>query len=78
MSHNLIGVCKNYLLRKEIFKSIGDRKWNNLCKCQLKHGSLKDIPFLVLTSALFNHIMPIVSDHIRSLFISHRKNRSNQ
>jgi len=41
--------------------------------CQLKPGSLTDIPFLVRTSALLNHIMPVVSDHLRSLFNRHRK-----
>ena len=48
----------NYLIRyfllggKKKFNSIGDREWNDLCKCQLKPGSLTDIPFLVRTSAL--------------------------
>jgi len=53
--------------------SIGDREWIDLCKCQLKSGSLTDNPFLVRTSALLNHIMPVVSDHLRSLFNRHRK-----
>ncbi|OUM64152.1 hypothetical protein PIROE2DRAFT_9114 [Piromyces sp. E2] len=33
----------------------------NLCKYQLKSGSLSDIPFLAKTAAFFNIIMPIVS-----------------
>jgi len=68
MSHYLI-----ILGGKKTFNSIGDRKWNDLCKCQLKPGSLTDIPFLVRTSALLSHIIPIVSDHLRSLFNRHRK-----
>ena len=44
-----------------------------VCKCQLKPGSLTDIPFLVRTSALLNHIMPVVSDHLRSLLNRHPK-----
>ena len=43
-------------------------------KCELKPGSVTDIPFLVRTSALLNHSMPVVSDYLRSLFNKHRKN----
>jgi len=35
---------------KKKFNSIGDREWNDLCKCQVKPVSLKDIPFLVRIS----------------------------
>jgi len=56
---------------KKKFNSIGDREWNDLCKCQLKPGSLTDVPFLVRTSTLLKNIMPIVSDHLRSLFNRH-------
>jgi len=72
-SSNWHGVYYFLLGGKKKFNSIGDREWNDLCKCQLKPGSLTDIPFLVRTSALLNHIMPIVSDHLRSLFNRHRK-----
>ena len=69
MSHYLIGV--RYILSgKKKFNSIGDREWNDLCKCQLKPGSLTSIPFLLMNE---NHTMPIVSDHLRSLFKRHRK-----
>ena len=44
-----------------------------LCKCPLKPDSLTDIPFLVRTSALLNHIMSVVSDHPQYLFNRHRK-----
>ena len=30
--------------------SIGDREWNDLCKCQFKPDSLTDILFLVRTT----------------------------
>jgi len=72
-SSNWRGVYYFLLGGKKKFNSIGDRKWNDLCKCRLKPGSLTDIPFLVWTSALLNHIMPTVSDHLRSLFNRHRK-----
>ncbi|OUM64430.1 hypothetical protein PIROE2DRAFT_8819 [Piromyces sp. E2] len=36
-------------------------EWENLCKHQLKSGSLSDIPFLAKTAAFFNTIIPIVS-----------------
>jgi len=58
---------------KKKINSIGDREWNDLSNCQLKPSSLTDIPFLVRTSALLNQIIPIVSDHLRSLFNRHRK-----
>jgi len=72
-SSNWHGVYYFLLGGKKKFNSIGDREWNDFCKCQLKPGSLTDIPFLVRTSALLNHIMPMVSDHLRSLFNRHRK-----
>ena len=55
-----------HVVERKKFNSIGDREWNDLCKCQLKPGSLIDIPFLVRTSALLNHILSVVSDHLRS------------
>ncbi|OUM65506.1 hypothetical protein PIROE2DRAFT_7433 [Piromyces sp. E2] len=36
-------------------------EWENLCKYQLKSGSLSDIPFLAKTATFFNNVMPIVS-----------------
>ena len=72
-SFNWHGVYYFLLGGKKKFNSIGDREWNDLCKCQLKPGSLTDVLFLVRTSTLLNHTMPIVSDHLRSLFNRHRK-----
>jgi len=70
---NWRGVYYFLLGGKKKFNSIGDREWNDLCKCQLKPGSLTGILFLVRKFALQNHIMSIVSDHLRSLFNRHRK-----
>jgi len=63
MSHHLIGVgyIISFLVERKNLILIGE--WNDLCKCQLKPSSLTDIPFLVRTSALLDHIMPVVSDH---------------
>ena len=72
-SSNWRGVYYFLLGGNKKFNSIGDREWNDLCKYQLKPGSLTDIPFLVLTSAPLNHIVLIVSDYLRSLFNRHRK-----
>ena len=54
MNHHLNwrGVYYFLLGGKKKFNLIGDREWNDLYKCQLKPGSLTDIPFLVRTSAL--------------------------
>jgi len=80
MNHHLIcvGYIISFLVERKKFNSLEDRGWNDLCKCQLKSGSLIDIPFFVPTSTLLNHSMPIVSDHFRSLFNRHQKNRYNQ
>jgi len=50
--------------KKKKKNSIGDRKWNDLYKCQFKPGSLTDIPFLVRTSALLKKYMPIISSYL--------------
>ena len=43
------GRCNNY----------NTREWKNLCKCQTKIGALSDTPFLTVTAALLNNIIPI-------------------
>ena len=58
--------------RKKL-NNIGDKEWNEFCKCQLESGSFTDVPLLVRTSALLNKIMPIVSDRLRSLFNRYKK-----
>jgi len=35
------------------------REWNDLLNCQLKFGNYSDTPFLVVTAALLQLIMPI-------------------
>ena len=48
--------------KKEYGNNIKQFYWDNdICKCQLKPGSLTNVPFLIPTSALLNHIMLIVS-----------------
>jgi len=73
-SSNWRGVYYFILGGKKKFNSIGDREWNDLYKCQLKPGSLTSIPFLVRTFVLLNYTIPIVSDHLRSLFNRQWKN----
>jgi len=45
----LDGRCNNY----------NSREWKILCKCQTKNGTLSDTPFLTVTAALLNNIIPI-------------------
>ena len=52
----------NFLLGGRRNNNQNQIEWENLCKYQLKSGSLSDIPFLVKTAAFFNIIMPIISD----------------
>jgi len=42
-------------------KSINNstRKWKDLFKCQIKSGAYFDTPFLVVTAALLQSIIPI-------------------
>ena len=44
------------------------REWKELIKCQLKSGIYSDSPFLVVTAALFQSIMPIAIGQQWSLF----------
>ncbi|OUM65630.1 hypothetical protein PIROE2DRAFT_67177, partial [Piromyces sp. E2] len=52
----------NFLLGGSRNNNRNKIEWENLCKCQVKSGSLSDIPFLAKTAAFFNKVMPIVSD----------------
>ena len=51
------GRCNNY----------NTREWKNLCKCQTKFGTLSDTPFLTVTAALLNNIIPIAIGRQRLL-----------
>jgi len=53
----LDGRCNNYNIRE----------WKNLCKCQTKVGALSDTPFLTVTAALLNNIIPIAIGRQRLL-----------
>jgi len=64
------GVYYFLLGGKKNFNSIVDREWNDLCKCQLKPGSLTDIPFLVRTFPLLKpHHANCLSVILQLLFI---------
>ena len=52
------GRSKNYLTRE----------WKDLCKRQVKASTLLDTPFLTVTAALLNNIVPIACGRQRSLF----------
>jgi len=49
-------------------QNIISREWKDLCDCQIKPGNSSDIPFLVVTAALLNNILPIAFGQQRSLF----------
>jgi len=44
------------------------REWKDLFKCQMKSGAYSDTPFLVVTAALLQSIIPIAIDQQWSLF----------
>jgi len=44
------------------------REWKNLFKCQMKSGAYSDTPFLVVTAALLQSIIPIAIGQQWSLF----------
>jgi len=65
----------NSSVLNEVFKFIFDgrcnnyntREWKNLCKCQTKTGALSDTPFLTVTAAFLNNIIPITIGRQRLL-----------
>ena len=57
----------NFLLGGRSFNN-STREWNDLFKCQLKSGTYSDIPFLVVTAALLQSIMPIAIGQQWSMF----------
>jgi len=60
------GRCNNY----------NTREWKNLCKCQTKTGALSDTPFLTVTAALLNNIIPIAIGRQRLLLSRFKSNKS--
>ena len=52
------------------------REWKDLCNCQLKPGNYSDTPFLVVTAALLNYIIPIAFGRQRSLFDRFKTNHT--
>ena len=65
MSNN--NVFNNSSVCKKVFKFLlggrkhnsNSREWVELCKCQTQNGTYTELPFLVVTAALLNKIMPI-------------------
>ena len=56
--------------------NFNSREWKNLCDCQIKSGNSSDTPFLVVTAALLNYIIPIASGRQRSLFNRYKTNHT--
>ena len=52
------------------------REWKDLFKCQMKSGAYSDTPFLVVTAALLQSIIPIAIDQQWSLFNRFKSNRT--
>ncbi|KAG4085787.1 hypothetical protein H8356DRAFT_1374486 [Neocallimastix lanati (nom. inval.)] len=52
------------------------REWEDLFKCQMKSGTYSDTPFLVVTAALLQSIIPIAIGQQWSLFIRFKSNRT--
>jgi len=71
-------VCEkvfNFLLGgRSINKST--REWEDLFKCQMKSGAYSDTPFLVVTAALLQSIIPIAIGQQLSLFNRFKSNRT--
>ena len=69
-------VYNNSSVCKKIFKfllggqknNFNIREWKELCKCQTESGVYTEIPFLVVTAALLNKIMPIAIGQQWSMF----------
>ena len=71
-------VCEkvfNFLLGgRSIYNSTRD--WKDLFKCQMKSGAYSDTPFLVVTAALLQSIIPIAIGQQYSLFNRFKSNRT--
>ena len=63
-------VCEkvfNFLLGGRSINN-SSREWKDLFKCQMKSGAYSDTPFLVITAALLQSIVPIAIGQQWSLF----------
>jgi len=52
------------------------REWKDLFKCQMKSDAYSDTPFLVVTAALLQSIIPIAIGQQWSLFNRFKSNRT--
>ena len=50
------------------FNSNRTREWKDILNCQIKSGNYSDTPFLVITAALLQSIMPIAIGQQWSMF----------
>ena len=69
-------VCEkvfNFLLEGRSINN-STREWKDLLKCQMKSGAYSDTPFLVVTAALLQSIIPIAIDQQWSLFNRFKSN----
>jgi len=56
--------------------NFNSKEWKDLCNCQIKSGNSSDTPFLVVTAALLNYIIPIATGRQRSLFNKYKTNHT--
>jgi len=72
-------VCEkvfNFLLGGDRSINNSTREWKDLFKCQMKSGAYSDTPFLVVTAALLQSIIPIAIGQQWSLFNRFKSNRT--
>jgi len=70
-------VCEkvfNFLLGGRSINNNSTREWKDLFKCQMKSGAYSDTPFLVVTAALLQSIIPIAIGQQWSLFNRFKSN----
>ena len=63
---------------EKVCRSINNstREWKDLLKCQMKSGAYSDTPFLVVTAALLQSIIPIAIGQQWSLFNRFKSNHT--
>ena len=78
--YNNSSVCEkvfNFLLGGRSIKN-SSREWKDLLKCQMLSGTYSDIPFLTVTAALLQSIMPTAIGLQRSLFSRFKSNTTTK
>jgi len=72
---SVYGKVFNFLLGGQSINN-STREWKDLFKCQMKSGAYSDTPFLVVTAALLQSIIPIAIGQQWSLFKRFKSNRT--